>query len=182
MLITHKVIIIASFLAIVNILLGFKYRILQYVAVIILLFISFCVFKSKAQATTFIYDVSIEIETERHFFDLNAKLTAKETEYYAKKLNMHKENALRTFNNIKETCWWLPNLNDREKARYCFTTLVASLPAGTPQSKIIASLASFLAQYGLDCLEQWNYLSEQLYWCQYHNEMIEFYSNVLVKA
>ena len=53
---------------------------------------------------------------------------------------------------------------------------------GTPQSKLIRSLISLMLNYGLDCMDEWDYINNKLYWAEYHWDMYEFYCNVLVNG
>lgn len=97
----------------------------------------------------------------------------------AEKVRFHKSNGIRTFNDAKDRCWYLPKLSHREKARYCFTNIGAVLSNSTPQSKIVATVVITLIQYGLDCTDEWNYIKNKLYWSQYHFEMMEFHQELI---
>ena len=97
----------------------------------------------------------------------------------ADKVQFHKENGDRCLNDAKNKCWWLPDLDDREKARYCFTNIGVLVCPGDPKSKLIISIVTTLIQYGLDCSEQWHYINNKLYWAQYHYEMMEFYEDLI---
>lgn len=100
----------------------------------------------------------------------------------AEKARFHKSNAERTFNDAKEKCWYLPNISDREKARYCLSNIGALLSNSTPQSKIIAIIVTTLMQYGIDCCDEWNFINNKLYWSQYHYEMMEFHLDLIKKG
>lgn len=91
----------------------------------------------------------------------------------------HKENAERCFNEAKERCWWLPNITDREKAKYCFLNIGIFGVPGDQKSKMIIALVSTLIQYGIDCSDEWHYINNKLYWSQYHYEMMEFYTTLI---
>lgn len=107
------------------------------------------------------------------------KLSPKDRKYYEDKVRFHKSNAERTFRDAKNKCWYLPDIDDRDKAKYCFNTGMAAVFAGDPYSKAIAAVASLLLQYGLDCMDEWEYIQNKLHWSQYHYEMMEFYQDVL---
>lgn len=79
----------------------------------------------------------------------------------------------------KSKCWWLPDLTDREKARHCFTGGIASFAAGTPQSKIVAIIISLLTGYGLACLDEWNFINDNLMRSEVWWESYEFYKYAL---
>lgn len=156
-----------------------KHRIFDYVAVCLLLMGCLYFMQGKAEAAMFIPNAEIEIRSMQHLLSPEAKLTPAQKKYYSDKIKFHAENAVRCYEAAKAKCWYLPDINDREKAKYCFTTLITTFPAGTPQSKIIAAITSFLIQYGLDCIDEWHYIQNKLYWAEYHFEMYEFYSDVV---
>lgn len=121
-------------------------------------------------------------QIEISYFNHDKKLTDKERAYYEKKREFHKENAERTFKNAKNACWYLPRISDREKARTCYQAAAGTVFTSTPQSKIIIVLTTLLIEYGLDAMREWDYIEDQLHWCQHHSEMYEFFCEVLVKA
>lgn len=94
------------------------------------------------------------------------------------KVQFHKENGHRCYNDAKELCWWLPSMDDRKKARYCFTNLGILACPGEPLSKILTALINTLVQYGIDCSDEWNQINTKLYWSQYHFEMMDFYTSL----
>ncbi len=97
----------------------------------------------------------------------------------AQKVQFHKENGERCYKDAKERCWWLANISDRDKARYCFTTFGILAAPGEPRSKSIIAVISALIQYGLDCSDEWHYINTKLYWSQYHFEMMEFHQDLI---
>lgn len=84
-------------------------------------------------------------------------------------------NAKYHYNLAKDKTWWLPDLSDREKGRYCYTTAAAGIFPGTPQSKIITMISVFLTQYGLDCINEWHYINEHMQQSKAWWESYEFY-------
>jgi hypothetical protein len=109
-------------------------------------------------------------------------LTHQERKFFMDKIKFHEENAVRTFKDAKEKCWWLPEIDDRKKARYCFTTFMAGIVPGHPLSVCVNMILVLLGNYGIDCLAEWEYIQNKLYWAQYHYEMKEFYEECLVKG
>jgi hypothetical protein len=132
-------------------------------------------------AKEFIPNAGIEISTLRSLIDQEL-ITPQQREYYLDKIDFHESNAKRTYEDAKNRCWWLPEISERDKARYCITTAGALAQPGTPQSKIIKALVNLLIQYGIDCMDEWAYIQNKLYWSQYHWEMYEFYCEVLVNG
>jgi len=97
----------------------------------------------------------------------------------AEKHRFHKENAERCYEDAKDRCWWLPNINERKSARYCLTNAGALLAFGDPKSKLMAVILNTLVQYGLDCCDEWEYINTKFYWAQYHYEMMEMYDCII---
>lgn len=109
-------------------------------------------------------------------------LTAQERTYYEKKVALHRSNAERTWNNAKNKCWYLPNIEKRKAAQNAFYTIMAYFGGATAMSSLVMSLITLLTTYGIDCIDEWYYIKEQLNWCKHHCEMVEFYEQVLTKA
>jgi len=120
-----------------------------------------------------------DIFNNLHLLGYNAVLTRDEKRTYQEKIAFHQSNAERTLQDAKNKCWWIPNTDYREKAKYCFTAAVSAVSMGTPQSRIVAGISSMLICYGIDCQEEWHYIKNKLYWSEYHYEMMEFYQDVL---
>lgn len=150
---------------------------------------------SKLEATEFCLDQFTEFQTHNFKPDSQSEikmlsklfpniecLTVDEREFYQKKLNQHQYDAERTWNNAKNKCWYLPNISNRNSAKNAFAAVMASFGGSTPMSKLVCSLIGLLTSYGLDCIDEWYYIEEQLQWCQYHCEMVEFYNGVMAKG
>ena len=91
----------------------------------------------------------------------------------------HMFHAIRTYTEAKDKCWYLPNLSEREKARICWTTAISMFAAPTPQAKIVVCVTQLLIQYGLDCIDEWDYIKEKLVWSEYHFNECERYQRML---
>ena len=171
--------ILTGVLFVCNIFFKRGHNIKVYVIYFIAIFLGNYLLSQKAEASEFI--PNCEIEMKAMIFGLHhyENLTEEEREYYWKKIQFHEKEAKRTYNDAKNRCWWLPNINDRDKAKYCFTTAIAAIPANTPQSRIIMAILTFMTQYGLDCIDEWNYIQNKLHWCQYHYKQKELYEDVL---
>ncbi len=109
-------------------------------------------------------------------------LTPQQRTFYEKKLAQHRYDAERTWNNAKNKCWYLPNISKRKAAQNAFMSVMALFGGATPMSRLIVSLLTTLTNYGVDCVDEWYYIQEQLEWCQYHCEMVEFYLTVLERG
>jgi hypothetical protein len=133
---------------------------------------------SKAKGVDFVPDAKMEISMMKEF-DM---LTHQERKYYMDKIEFHDANGKRTYADAKNKCWFLPEVSDRDKARWCFSTFVAGIAAGTPMSKVVAMILNALANYGLNCIDEWEYIQNKLHWSEYHFEMKEWYENVLING
>lgn len=99
------------------------------------------------------------------------------------KIEWHEKKGDEAWGKANELYWFMPDTEDRRKADYCFTTMVAGMFGGaTPLSKVMAACAAFLSQYGLDCLEEWRKIQMFILEAQHHYELQEFYEEVLVKG
>lgn len=96
--------------------------------------------------------------------------------------NFHLENGKRTFKDAQDRCAYLPNTDDRTKAKYCFTSAISLVGSSTPGTKLVAAVTTFLVQYGIDCMDEWHYINNKLNWSKYHFEMCDFYRDLLDKA
>jgi hypothetical protein len=120
----------------------------------------------------------------KHMDDYFKNLNCRALEYddchtNAQKVQFHKENGERCYEDAKERCWWLPYIPERDKARYCFTAFGAMAAPAEPRSKVIVTIITLLIQYGLDCTEEWHYINNKLYWSRYHFEMMEFHQDLV---
>jgi hypothetical protein len=96
--------------------------------------------------------------------------------------DFHLSNGIRCYEDAKSKCWYLPNIEDREKARYCFTTSIAAVGNANAYCKLVAMVSSLLLQYGLDCMDEWDYIKTKLYWSSYHFELCDHYELLLKNA
>ena len=125
-------------------------------------------------------DIYLKVSNSTQLNKHNARaLNYDDCKTNADKVRFHKENGERCYDDAKERCWWLPYIEDRKKARYCFTSLGILASPGDPKSKIIISVISALIQYGIDANDEWNYIDNKLYWSQYHFEMMEFHEHLI---
>ncbi len=107
------------------------------------------------------------------------KQVKRDRKYYEKKEKFHGKEANKCYISAKSRVWYLPDLDDRQKARYCFTSALSACNPGDPRAKIVMISLSFLMQYGLDCIDEWNYIQNQLHCAAYHFEMSDFYFDLL---
>lgn len=93
----------------------------------------------------------------------------------------HMLHAIRTYTEAKDKRWWLPDLTERQKARICWTTAISMVPAPTPQAKIVVCVTQLLVQYGLECIDEWDYIKDKLKWSEYHFNECDKFQRLLQK-
>jgi hypothetical protein len=114
-------------------------------------------------------------------FDIRC-LTANQKKDFNQKIIYHKNAGDQYTNLASNLCWAIPRKTDRDLSIWCWVTFMATLPKGTPLSKLTQGLLAFFCQYGIDCINEWNEIKHYLNWAEYHYGMKEFYENVLVKG
>jgi hypothetical protein len=128
--------------------------------------------------TLFAFQAHAEIRTLQAFQDHEIV-----SDYHKRELaeNMAKSevNAKYHYNLAKSKCWYLPDIDDREKARHCFNMALGSMFAATPQSKIVGWVIYTLSSYGLACLYEWNDIEDNLMKSKVWWECYEFYKYAL---
>lgn len=161
-------------LYIINHFFGGKHNYSRYWTAFLLMCAILFLFKSEAHANAtwdrYVYDY--------YNLDFNA-LSDNERKLCVQQMDKCERMGKYHYNLAKDRSWWLPNISDRDKARHCFTGAVANLATFTPQSKIIAAIAWFMTSYGLACLDEWNYINDNLMQSQAWWESYEFYKSAL---
>lgn len=94
----------------------------------------------------------------------------------------HEKKAKKYLKRAEDICWWMPDLDAREKGQCCIRAIVASIGGTTPVSKMVLSLLSLFETYTEAALGDWYELQDNLLEANYHFEMLEFYQEVLVKG
>ena len=113
--------------------------------------------------------------------ELSWALKYEDCKTFPEKVRFHEENAKRCYDEAKAKCWYLPDIDDRRNADYCFYSASGLLYPGTPMSKLMGVLINLLIQYGIDCTKEWHDINHKLYWAEYHFEMKEFYEDLQKK-
>lgn len=107
------------------------------------------------------------------------KLSPEDRKFYEGKVRFHKSNAERTFRDAKNKCWYLPDIDYRQKAQTCLAAAITAISAGSGQAAVVSGLAVIFIDYGFEVLDEWEYIRNKLHWSQYHYEMMEFYQDLL---
>lgn len=113
---------------------------------------------------------------------IKMQLDEDQIDEYMDRCDYHHQKAMQALWMAQDLVWYLPQTTDREKAEYCFTTLLTTFSAPTPWSKIAAACIAFLSKYGLSCMDEWEKIQTYLYEAKHHFELEEFYEDVLIKG
>jgi hypothetical protein len=114
---------------------------------------------------------------------LEKDLTSDQKRKYTDEMNLHKRECLRNLDNIKDACWWAPDMSDRELGRVFWRSFIAAgFCSGSVSTRLLGALASLTLDYGIAVMDYSDYINEQMYWAQYHAEMYEWFKNVLENA
>jgi hypothetical protein len=98
------------------------------------------------------------------------------------KIEFHKGESQRIYEEVKDRCWWLPTLDDRQKARRMFQLIIPAVSACGITGKIVATGYTLFGQYGLDCLDEWDWIQNKWHWLEYHADQSEFYERYLIHS
>ena len=91
----------------------------------------------------------------------------------------HHFNAVRTYNDAYNRVWFLPNLTMRQLGRDAWVAACAMAGTKTPGQALAMAFATMISQYGLHCLDEYDYIQDKLYWANYHFEQCAYYANLL---
>lgn len=98
---------------------------------------------------------------------------------YEMQYTFHLAEGRRNFQEAQDLVWYCPRVSDREKAKDCWLAASAGLLASTPMTKVIAIVGSFLTEYGLECMEEWNLIDSKFQCAAYHYEIADHYLQLL---
>ena len=91
----------------------------------------------------------------------------------------HHFNAVRTYNDAYNRVWFLPNLTWRQIGRDAWVAACSMASTKSPTAALVVAFSTMLSQYGLHCLDEWDYIADKLYWSQYHFEQCQYYADLL---
>ncbi len=97
----------------------------------------------------------------------------------ADKIKFHKKEAKRIYDEVKDKVWWMPELDDRQKARRIFNLVAPVIAASGVNGKVVGTISAALIQYGFDCMDEWNWIQYKMHWMEYHAEQADFYERYL---
>lgn len=149
-----------------------------YIFLFFVFWLSAFLFGPTLQAS--VIDSKIEIKQVQFYLStIQGRLSKEDQKFYQDKIRFHKSNGDRCFNDVKNKCSWLPSIDDRDTAKFCLITAGTVVAPADPLSKLIAVTVELFVYYGLNVIDEWNYIKNKMYWAQYHYEMLEFYQDVI---
>ena len=159
---------------------------LNYLIVGVLIFGGFF-YLMRSHAHAYAYTISVEDEGIFAEYESYIRYSKRSRVFISKddkrrwqeEYEFHMFHAKRTYEDAKLHCWYLPNVTDREKSRYCFNSAISTIGSSTPTGKLVTAIVSLMLQYGLDCMDEWEYIQNKLYWSEYHFDLCEHYQNMI---
>lgn len=133
----------------------------------------------------FLITLTIGLFLEANAYELypyESKLTEDQKVYYMERYEFHKAKAISSYETAKNMSMFCLDLTDKEKADYCFKTLMATLVGSTPMSKVISAGIAFMSQFVCDSIGTWHTIQVLLYDSKHHYELQEFYADVLING
>lgn len=169
-------------------------KILKWILVFSLFFVGlFCYMKDYGYCSEYQFGEHVPVEKEYLFqhYECKGAYTIRE-EYrphpsynqrqkWQDAYDNHHFNAVRTYTDAYNRVWLLPNLTWRQIGRDCWVSACAMASTKSPSAALVVAFSTLLSQYGLHCLDEWDYIQDKLYWSQYHFEQCAYYSNLLSK-
>jgi len=97
----------------------------------------------------------------------------------ARKCREHGYYMHKYYHEAEKKTWFLPEYDDIEKAKTCFSTAVATAVPPHNITKVIAIAIGLFTKYGLDCIDRYQEVSHLLNRSIYHADMYLFYLDML---
>lgn len=93
--------------------------------------------------------------------------------------DFHHMNAVRTYTDAYNRIWWLPDVSLRQLGRDAWVAACGCAGGPTLSARLVVAFSTMLSQYGLKCLDEWDYIQDKLSWSQFHFEKCEYYASLL---
>ncbi len=169
------------------------------IPLIFFLYGSFCMLKSYGYCDTYERKKRVKVENEYLFAKASTWVnpyehvwqddpqkpkinpSQKEIKEWEEAYKFHEFNAKRTFEDAKNKVWYIADFSWREKGKAAWIAACSTVGVKKASRKLAAACISILCQYGLQVIEEWDYINEKLQWSEYHFKECEHYSNLLYK-
>ncbi len=112
-------------------------------------------------------------------YNLNKKPNAQKRQEWQAEYDQHHYDAVRTYNDAYNRIWFLPNLTLRQIGRDAWVAACAMAGTKTPGQALAMAFATMISQYGLHCLDEYDYIQDKLKWSAYHFDQCVYYANLL---
>lgn len=144
-----------------------KIRIVNYTIAIILICLGMF-FTCRAHAATFPFNMEYLINPgDEDYIDPKHD--------FSQKCIRHAYWSRKYFQKAQDITWYMPNYDDRELAKTCFSTAFATAMPPHNLSKVIIVAIGLFTKYGLDCMDSFHEVNHYLHRAAYHSEMYDFY-------
>lgn len=107
------------------------------------------------------------------------KLNNSEKEKYERLEQEALEKAYDYYCQAQNKSMWIPDIQDRTKAEYCFSTAITMLSITNPMSKVVGTIVQLAGIYGIHVMREWNEINTLLNYSKHYYEQQEFYSDIL---
>lgn len=165
--------------SVINHLIYKKWKICESVIMFILIIIAFMSFSS-------LHAVSRNAALEQAI--ILEKVVIKDTispetfkDYYTK-MNFHIKEGDYWIENVKKICWFMPEMSPRKRAEEFVVAFFATIAVAEPRLKLITAFLTMASEYSLDCMDEWQQMSQALLWAEYHYDMARFYGHMIDNA
>lgn len=167
-----------------NVILKVKHNYWRYAAIFFIVFAFMLFNSSKAEASTLSIKYAHHefLSEQAYYFEIKhraIKLNDLEKRKYQALVDDHLKKAYENYSQAQERCMWIPRIEDKIKAEYCFATALNLLSSANPMSKVVGTTLQLATTYGIHVMQEWREINTLLNYAKYHYEQQEFYSDVL---
>ena len=98
------------------------------------------------------------------------------------KIEFHKSEAKRIYDEVKDRLWYAPGLDHRDIAKKIFSILGPAVMVEGVKKKTAAMGLELFIEYGLDCMDEWDWISNKWNWVEYHTDQADFWERYLIHS
>lgn len=98
------------------------------------------------------------------------------------KIDFHKGEAQRIYDEVKDRLWYAPGLDHRDIAKKIFSLLGPAVMVEGVKKKTAAMGLELFIEYGLDCMDEWDWISNKWHWVEYHTDQADFWERYLIHS
>lgn len=161
---------------------------LKWIVTLILVIISlFCYMKDKGYCQEYRIPNDQEFLFEKYHGrsrweakpGRNNGVSVNQVQKWQDEYDHHHFHAVRTYQDAYDRVWYLPNVSWRQLGRDAWVAACSSVGGSTINSRLVIAFATALSNYGLHCIDEWEYIEEKLNWSRYHFDECAKYAKLL---